>query len=137
MPDRRSTQEIEAVIHGYLEGDCLALAFALHWMCGWPVLGVAEEGGDDFLHFAARGPDGQAWDALGPRSFDRAAEAYVEKPQWETINAHRFVSTSPDVDEDAITTACLDAVSIFGPALHPHVVRRPVVAPHSVMREKS
>jgi hypothetical protein len=135
MADDRSTQEMEAVIHGYLEGDCLTLAFALHWMCGWPVLGVAEEGGDDFLHFAAQGPDGRAWDALGPRTFERAADAYVERPSWERIDPYRFVSTSPDVDEDAVTTACLDAMSIFGSALDPHVTRRPAVSPNPLMRE--
>lgn len=126
---RPSTQEMEAVIHGYLEGDCLTLAFALHWMCGWPVLGVAEEGGDDFLHFATQGPDGRAWDALGPRSFDRAAEAYVERPHWDPVDPYRFVTTSPDIDEDAITAACRDAEAIFGPALTPHVLRRPA-RPH-------
>lgn len=120
-----STHEMEAVIHGYLEGDCLALAFALHWMCGWRVLGVSEEGGDDFLHFAAQGHDGRAWDALGPRTFEQAAIAYVERPHWEEIDPHRFVATSPDVDEETITRACEDAVLIFGKTLEPHVVRRP------------
>lgn len=112
----------------YLEGECLTLAFALHWMCGWPVLGVAEEGGDDFLHFVARGPDGLAWDALGPRTFERAAEAYVERPHWQTVDPYRFVSTAPDIDEDDITRACGEAASIFGSLLDGHIRRRPLRA---------
>lgn len=125
MDQPLSTLEMEAVVHGYLEGECLTLAFALHWMCGWPVHGVAEEGGDDFLHFAAIGPDGLAWDALGPRSPARAAEAYVSVPHWSEIDPYRFVATQPDVDEDSITRACRDAEAIFGSALAPHVRRRP------------
>jgi len=128
---------MEAVVHGYLEGDCLTLAFALHWMCGWPVLGVAEEGGDDFLHFAAQGPDGRAWDALGPRTFQRAAEAYAERPHWETVDVYRFVSTSPDIDEDAITTACVDALELFGAALASHATRLPAPASGAMLRERS
>lgn len=120
-----STLEMEAVINGYLEGECLTFAFALHWMCGWPVLGVAEEGGDDFLHFAAQGPDGRAWDALGPRSFERAADAYVERPHWEPVDPYRFIATSPDVDEDSISQACADAQAILGQGLQPHIRRRP------------
>ncbi len=125
MDQQLSTLEMEAVVHGYLEGECLTLAFALHWMCGWPVHGVAEEEGDDFLHFVAIGPDGLAWDALGPRTLDTAAEAYVSRPCWSEIDPHRFVATQPDVDEESITRACHDAQRIFGTRLTPHVARLP------------
>lgn len=75
--------------------------------------------GDGFLHFAAIGADGLAWDALGPRSLERAAEAYVEDARWSEINPHRFIAMQPDIDEDAITQACKDASPIFGSELAP------------------
>lgn len=122
---RPATAEVETMMDAYCDGDCLVLAFALHWMCGWPVLAVSERGGEDHLHFAARGPDGLAWDARGPRSFERAAEDYAGDPVWEEVDAHRFVATDARIDEDAITTACTDAALLFGAALERHVVRRP------------
>ncbi len=94
-------------------------------MCGWPVLAVSEPDSPDFLHFAAQGPDGLAWDALGPRSFDQAGAAYAETPCWEGIDPYRFVATASDVDETAITRACRDAMIILGPQLMPHVLRQP------------
>ena len=120
-----STLDVETMMDAYCEGDCLALAFALHWMCGWPVMAVSERGGADLLHFAARGPDGAAWDARGPRAFDRAAEDYADDPVWQEIDAYAFVSTDDRIDETAITQACADARILFGPALDPHVRRRP------------
>ncbi len=117
--------EMEAMMDAYCDGDCLVLAFALHWMCGWPVMAVSERGGHDHLHFAARGPDDLAWDARGPRGFERAAEDYAGDPVWEEVDAHRFVATDPRIDEDAITAACADADLLFGAALKGHVLRRP------------
>lgn len=116
---------IGALIDAYCDGDCLVLAFALHWMCGWPVRAVSERSAADHLHFAAQGPDGLAWDARGPRSFECAAEDYADDPIWEDVDAHRFVATDPRIDEEAITTACMDAALLFGTALERHVLRRP------------
>jgi hypothetical protein len=120
-----TTSEIGAMIDAYSDGDCLVLAFAIHWMCGWPVMAVSEPGGADHLHFAARGPDGLAWDARGPRTFAAAGADYADDPRWEEVEALRFIATHPSVDEDAITRACDDAVTIMGESLSKHIVRLP------------
>lgn len=124
-----TTSEAEALVDHYTSGGCLAFAFALHWMCGWPVAAVSERGGDDHLHFAARGPDGMAWDALGPRTFEAAAADYAETPCWEDVDALRFVATDGDMDETVITRACTDVEALLGPALAPHIARRPQAIP--------
>ena len=59
--------ERAALVERYGDGDCLAMAFAVHWMTGWDVEAVGERGGDAFLHFAAVDPEGRVWDAAGPR----------------------------------------------------------------------
>lgn len=109
----------------YADGDCLLLAFALHWMCGWPVLAVSEKDGNSHLHFAARGPDGMAWDAYGPRSFKTSGEDYAKSPAWEEVDAYRFITTQNNADEDTITQACMDAHVIFGTTLDQHVKQHP------------
>lgn len=117
--------EIGAMIDAYSDGDCLVLAFALHWMCGWPVMAVSEPDGENHLHFAARGPDGLAWDARGPRTFAAAGADYAADARWEEVDAMRFIATDPNVDETAITRACGDAIIIMGESLKRHIVRRP------------
>ena len=124
-PARLTSCEISAIQDAYLDGDCLTLAFALHWSCGWPVLAVSERGADSHLHFVAKGPDGLAWDALGPRPLGAAAAAYADDPVWEEVDAHRFIATDDTVDEATITRAIAHAHLLFGDRLAPNVLRTP------------
>lgn len=120
--------ERAGLVERYLEGDCLALAFALHWATGWPVEAVSARGGDRFLHFAAIAPDGSVWDAAGPRDKDEAAAAWTPHPVWERVDALRLATTGPGaLDEDAVTEAFVTAARLFGPGLDRFLVRVPVV----------
>lgn len=123
--DEPSAGERAALVDRYTDGDCLAFAFAVGWMTGWPVEGLSERGGDDHLHFAAIGPDGLAWDAAGPRTKAEAAEHFADAPAWETVDAQRLVATLPGMDEDTITQACAEAIRLLGERLVPHLARLP------------
>lgn len=111
----------------WLEGDCLAFAFALNWSAGFEVEAVSERGSDTFLHFAAIGPDGAVWDAAGPRPREVAAAAYARDPVWEPVDAYKFVSRG-GCDEDDINVAFVAAARIFGPLLRPLLKRVPDIA---------
>ena len=113
------------MIDAYCDGDCLILAFALHWMCGWKVFALSEKDANVHLHFAAEGPGGDAWDARGPRHFDVARDDYADDGIWVEIDPYRFICTDPNVDEERITQACRDAETIFPGSLDEHVMRRP------------
>lgn len=122
---KRTTQEVGALMEWHADGGCLPFAFGVHWMTGWPVQAVSERGAETHLHFAAIGPDGRAWDSLGPRAMTVAAEGYAAEPVWEPVDAYRMVATG-DISEADITEACRAAEAIFGEALAPHIRRRPV-----------
>jgi hypothetical protein len=51
----------------YTEGECEALADALHALTGWPVVVVGDAGGiAGWVHAGVRSPTGQVFDAEGP-----------------------------------------------------------------------
>jgi hypothetical protein len=120
---RETDMDRSAIIENYMDGECLTLAFAVHWMTGWKVVGVEE--GDDIVHFAAVDPDGLAWDAAGPRPAEDAATAYSGSARLIDVDAMKYLTSCDMVDEDAITRACHAAIAIFGEEFEAHVTRRP------------
>lgn len=68
----------------YTEGDCWALALAVHRMTGWPLtaLGYADEDSTPreergWVHVVVRMPDGQLLDVRGIRDEDTCAREFL------------------------------------------------------------
>ena len=119
--------ERRALVERYTDGDCLVLAFAVHWLTGgrFGVEAVGERGRRSFAHFAAVDPDGGVWDAEGPRSRTACGARFAERPRWQRVDPHRFIATQPGIDEAAITEGIVAAIRLLGPRLDPHVARLP------------
>lgn len=105
----------------YADGGCHALAFALHWMCGWPIKAIEDD--SRIYHFSAEGPDGLAWDAYGPRAWEEARDAYNENAEVVDFSPKELANICSS--EEEITQACKDAQLIFGEQLTPHIKRTP------------
>lgn len=111
----------------YTDGSCLAFAFAVHWMTGFPVEAISAPTGEGsaFVHFAAVGPDGDIWDAQGPRPREECVAHFLDDAVWTRIDAYKFLGTDPALDEAAIDAAALAALRLLAPYLAEHVRRLP------------
>ena len=123
--DEPGPVERVALMDRYADGSCLVFAFAVHWMTGFPVEALSSGGRAAFAHFTAIGPDGDVWDAQGPRPRDECAAHYVDRARWTKVDVRKFVGTDPSLDEAAIDDAVVAALRLLGPNLAGHVRRLP------------
>lgn len=81
-------------VGAFAQGQCHALALALHERTGWPVI-VLEDDEADAIHFAVQTPDGRALDITGCHDLEEFQEgwgaAYLEPDPdgYRAANAHR------------------------------------------------
>jgi hypothetical protein len=73
-----------AAEHAFSYGACAALAYALHDVTGWPIIGITDShnvhgktlGGGSSLHWGVEHPAGKFLDINGLRDLDEVAENY-------------------------------------------------------------